>query len=318
MGAKVQAEDNPNRMSFFMIRYASTLSVEFVKLAPCIAYENTPTGSALRGWRYFSLAIAKVSTGVFLMPSYVPINNELHQGKRWLRIPSYEFAKNEMVSAIFANELPDAIHSLPVAFIKHEDRFVLVAVMGLKPNENLLLTDTHQWLPGAYIPLNYRTRPFALLEMPNNREQQALCIDDSFLSDEVIGEALFNEDGKITKVVEDIFNLLTHYNSTRFLNEQITSALAESGIIVPWELNVNEGNTEHPLRGLFRIDEEALNTLSKEAFLTLREAAALPVVYAQLFSVNNIHHLSQLFVNKAKKLSDKNERNDGTFSFSGL
>jgi len=42
------------------------------------------------------------------------------------------------------------------------------------------------------------------------------------------------------------------------------------------------------VQGLYRIDEEALNVLPDEAFLPLRKTSALPLAYAQLFSINQL------------------------------
>jgi hypothetical protein len=252
--------------------------------------------------------------------SYVPVSSEVHKDKRWLRHPSMEFAKNENIVPIFANELVDAIHTLPVAFVRHEERFVLVAITGLRLDENLLVAENGRWALGAYIPLTYRTRPFTLLEIPGNTEQQALCIEESNLTDGALGEALFDEDGKITEVIGEIFQLLSHYNATRFLTKNICSTLTENGLFTPWEITVNDGVTETPLTGLYRINEEALNSLSDEAFLSLRTAAALPVVYAQLFSMNNITTLNSLLMQRAKAAvaAQKPEPGNGTFSFAGL
>lgn len=254
--------------------------------------------------------------------SYVPINSEIHQGKRWLRHPSMAFAKHEIVSPLFANELVDAIHTLPIAFIKHDDQFILVAVMGLKPTQNLLVNEKDEWVAGGYVPLNYRARPFRILEVPDNREKQVLCIEESQLIDGKMGEPLFDEDGQVTTNVNEIFKLLTHYNTTRFLTEDICSALAEQGLMIPWELTVHDGNSEQPLTGLYRIDEAALNSLSDEGFIALRDAAAFPVIYAQLFSMNNMVYLSRLLVNRTEKEKEKEkngaEEGGGTFSFAGL
>jgi len=252
------------------------------------------------------------------MSSYVPVHSELHQNKRWLRHPTFDFAKNEIVTPIFANELVDAIHTLPVAFVKHDDRFILVAVMGLKPQENLMLTEHSHWLDGGYIPLTYRTRPFILLEMPDNKEQQVLCVEESNLTEGKIGEPLFNENGQITETVNEIFMLLSHYNKTRFLTTDICTALADHGLIQPWDLTVHDGDIEQPLSGLYRINETALSELSDEAFLALRKAAAFPVIYAQLLSMNNVVFLSKLLVNKSKKTPAQPEKSGGTFNFSGL
>lgn len=254
------------------------------------------------------------------MSSYVPVSSELHQGKRWLRHPSFEFAKHENVTPIFANELVDAIHTLPVAFIKHENRFIMVAVVGLRPNENLLVTESGQWQTGAYKPASYRTRPFMLLDIPGKTDQQALCIEESSLTEGKLGEELFTEDGQLTEVVGEIFKLMSHYQTTRVLTQDICTVLSEHNLITPWELTVNDGETEQPFNGLYRVDEQALNTLSDEAFIALRKAAAFPMIYAQLLSMNNMNHLADILLRRAqtKKVAEQSEAGNGTFNFAGL
>lgn len=251
--------------------------------------------------------------------SYVPVSSELHQGKRWLRHTTLAFAKNENVVPIFANELTDAIHTLPVAFVKHGDSFILVALMGLRAAENLLVGENGRWANGAYIPLSYRTRPFVLLEMPGNAEQQVLCIEEQMITEGDLGEALFEEEGKISAVVGEIFNLLSHYNSTRLLTRDICTTLAAHGLITPWELVVNDGTTDQTFSGLYRIDEAALNALPDESFLALRKSSALPVVYAHLYSMNNTAALYGLLEQKIREAAvPEQAAGDGTFNFAGL
>ena len=42
------------------------------------------------------------------------------------------------------------------------------------------------------------------------------------------------------------------------------------------------------MEGLYRVDEAALNALPDETLLTLRKTGALPLAYAQLFSMNQL------------------------------
>lgn len=254
------------------------------------------------------------------MSSYVPVSSELHQGKRWLRHPNMAFAKSENVAPIFANELVDAIHTLTVAFVKHEDSFILVALMGLRAGENLLVSADGRWANGAYTPASYRTRPFTLLEIPGNAEQQVLCIEEQMLTEGDLGAELFDDEGKISDVVGEIFNLLSHYNATRLLTRDICATLAAHGLFTPWEVVVNDGATEQKLTGLYRVDEEALNALSDEAFLALRKTAALPVVYAHLYSMNNTAPLNNLLQHRLREaeIQKAPAKDEGTFNFAGL
>lgn len=253
------------------------------------------------------------------MSSYVPISSQLHKYKHWLAHPSFTFAKHDNVIPIFANELTEAVHTLPIAFARHEDRFVLVAVMGLRQNENLLVAENGQWLAGGFTPAAYRSRPFALLDSPHSGEEQILCIEESNLSDKE-GAPLFKENGEITGAVSDILAQLSHYNSSRFLTQNICDVLGEHGLLIPWEFIVNDGQTEQPFKGLYRVDESALNSLADDVFLELRKATAFPVVYAQLLSMNNLTSLSKLLSYKIQTTPAQVEKSQGseTFNFAGL
>jgi hypothetical protein len=50
---------------------------------------------------------------------------------------------------------------VPLAFARHQDRFLLVAVLSLTPGFNLFVSPTGQWL-GRYVPSVFRGYPFRL------------------------------------------------------------------------------------------------------------------------------------------------------------
>jgi hypothetical protein len=259
-------------------------------------------------------------TGVFKMSSYIPISATLHKNKRWLPHTSFDFAKHDNITPIFANELAEAIHTLPIAFAQHEGRFILVVVMGLRANENLLVSEDGQWLAGGFTPVHYRSRPFALLTASNSSEEQILCIEESNLTEGSMGAPLFQESGELNGIVSDILAQLGHYNATRFLTQNVCDVLAAHGLLTPWEFVVKDGDTEQPFNGLYRIDEVALNILPMEEFQTLRDATALPVIYAQLLSMSNLTSLSKLlaFKTQSKPAKEQIKQVDSTFNFSGL
>jgi hypothetical protein len=66
------------------------------------------------------------------------------------------------------------------------------------------------------------------------------------------------------------------------------SALAGAGLITEWSLKAKVGGEEKNITGLYRVDEEKLNTIDDETFLDLRKSRSLPIAYAQLLSMGNI------------------------------
>jgi hypothetical protein len=253
------------------------------------------------------------------MSSYVPLSSETHRDKRWLRYPSVVFAAHDNVVPIYANEIAEAIHVLPIAFVKIEGRFTLAVVMGLRPGENLLVSESGQWL-ASYTPVNYRTRPFMMLDAVENSDQQILCIEESRIAEGSLGEPIFNESGNITAVVNEVLKLMTHYSSTYLLTRNICELLDKYNLIIPWNITVDDGTTNTPINGLFRIDETALKELPDQDFLNLRDSSALSVIYGQLFSMNNMTELSKLLTQRTQAATalQKQEDSGGTFNFAGL
>ena len=74
--------------------------------------------------------------------------------------------------------------------------------------------------------------------------------------------------------------------------QNICEILQRHNLIQVWPLSL-QGESEQDV-GLFRIDEAALNQLSPDAFKEIRQAGALPVIYCQLLSMQNLARLSEL------------------------
>jgi hypothetical protein len=244
---------------------------------------------------------------------YVPIDQDLHGNKRWTRHPSMLFAKAETVAPLFVTDLASAMQTLPIAFVKHEERFVLVVMMGLRAGENLLVSAQGEWLSKDYMPSIYRTSPFELLSNGNN---VVLAIDEACLSDSNEGKKIFNEGGGITDEMRDVFERVQNINSGRQMTNHICNLLNEYGLIKPWVITLNDGTNKLEIDGLYRVDEEVLNSLPDEDFVILRQQSAIPLIYAQLYSMQKLGYLAKLAEHRPA-VSNSSTSND-TFSFAGL
>ena len=75
------------------------------------------------------------------------------------------------------------------------------------------------------------------------------------------------------------------------------AALAQAGVIRPWQIKLKTDQGEQAISGLHRIDEAALTALPDDVFLKLRKASALPLAYAQMLSAGQLgifEHLARL------------------------
>lgn len=227
------------------------------------------------------------------MTQLVAVTPERYSGKFWLRYSSYAFAAHSNLAPLVGAELARAAQSMPIAFIEQGNRYILVGVLSLLPGQNLFVGPQGQWL-GDYVPSCFRSYPF-LLAGAEGREDRILCVDEaSGLISDTGGESFFDEQGKVSQSLRDVMSFLSQVEQNRAVTEQAVSALAAAGLVVHWPLKVKVGEEEKPIAGLYRVDELGLGNLDDEAFLKLRKANALPVLYAQLLSMANINVFEKL------------------------
>jgi hypothetical protein len=232
------------------------------------------------------------------MPHFTPISRDSHAGKKLQRFKGYGFASTVVLAPVVGVELARATLAMPLAFLQEADRFVLVAVLSLKPGRNMLVAPDGRWL-GAYIPAYVRSYPFRLLPQQGT-DQLVLCIDtDSGLvvEGDAAGEDFVGPDGNISPVLKKVLDFLNALERSRQSTDVAVAALAEAGVIQPWPIKLKAEQGERAITGLYRIDEVALNALADDVFLKLRKASALPIASAQLLSMGQLgifEHLARL------------------------
>lgn len=220
------------------------------------------------------------------------ITREEFADKTWQRYTSYTFTAQANILPVVVGELTSLVPSMPLGFVKAGDAFQLIAITSLQPGVNLFVAPDGNWI-GDYIPVTVRTYPFQLVKT-RDRDDKILCIDtdSGLLADAGQGEVFFDADGP-GQAIKDILNLLSETEKSRVLTQQVVDVLQAAELIEPWSLNLQQGELMLPVEGLYRICEAALNTLPDEAFLSLRKAGALPLVYAQLLSMHQLGKLSK-------------------------
>ncbi len=232
------------------------------------------------------------------MPKIVPITLTDFAGKRWQRYVNYSFAARDSFCPLVMQELPKAQLSLPIGFVIINQQLTPVAVLGLKPGMNAFVDSNGRWI-GQYIPVAYRGYPFVLANTDKGR--QALCFDqDSELITAGGGEAFFTDNGELANSVKAILNVLTKVHSNREMTLRICTVLQEKKLIEPWTIQLKTDEGEIPVKGLYRIDEEALNKLDKDNFEDLRQAGALSLIYCQLLSMQHLPSLAKFTVQRQK------------------
>ena len=229
------------------------------------------------------------------MTELAAISLECHAKKVWKNVTDYAFAAADTVIPVLGVEFSKVVPAMPMGFIEQEGGYQLVAITSLQPGTNLYVAPDGVWLV-PYIPAALRAYPFKLAQQENT-ENLTLCINEAsglVVENTEDGNAFFDDQGESTQEIKDIIKLLTEVEANRTFTQGAVNALADAGLITPWALNLKQGQEVVPVKGLFHVDEAALNKLDDDAFLTLRKAGGLPVAYAQLLSMNQLAVLERL------------------------
>lgn len=214
-------------------------------------------------------------------------------GKSWQRVEHYSFAAQSNLIPVLAGEIAKLACALPLGFIKANGRFLLVAITSLQPNRNYFILPDGRWL-GDYVPVELRCHPFKMLK-PDNHPKKVLCIDkdSGLVRDDGQGEAFFDPEGKPSAALQGMVEFLSQVDRNREGTQAAVDTLAETGLLIPWELTLTQGDKQLPVNGFHKVDEQALNALTDETWLKLRRTSATPVAYTQLISMNQMPRLQQ-------------------------
>lgn len=226
------------------------------------------------------------------MPSFEAVTPQQHAGRFWHPSPDYRFAASDPLATLVVAELPEACIYMPLGFSPVGETFVPVALQGLRAGQNLWVDGQGRWR-GGYIPAVYRSHPFALGQAD---ERHVLCVDrdSGLINEDQNGQPFFDVEDQPTEQVQRIRDFLSQVRASAEATKPQCAALQSQGLIQPWPLQVTAGEETQTLQGLYRIDEDALNVLSSEAFDKLRQAGALPMVYCQLLSMRHVGRLGEL------------------------
>ncbi|EFI32798.1 SapC family protein [Desulfonatronospira thiodismutans ASO3-1] len=210
-----------------------------------------------------------------------PLSTTRHAGKYFTQAKDYIFTRSRTTVPLVISELPRAVPAFPIAFTYSRNKYILSAVMGLKLEQNLFVTQEGKWRT-SYIPSYFRAHPFYLAESQNGK--QVVCVDENsgLIGDS--GEPIFGEDSKPTQKTQQIIDFLEKIAKERAITDKACLVLNEHGLIEPWE----------GYGGLYRISEGKLKDLTGESFIQLRDTGGLKVMYGQLYSLTQMSRLRKL------------------------
>lgn len=211
---------------------------------------------------------------------------------------SYEFARNVNAVPLVAAEIPHAAREYTVVFADAGDAVVPVAILGIKDNKNVYVTDEGGW-DAKYIPAFVRRYPFVFSK---SEDTYTLCIDESWIgcNQEGRGERLIDEQGERTPFLEKLMGFLQDYQRNAQRTTVYCNKLKELDLLEHKAANFTLPSGEKvSLKGFLAVNRDKLNALPAETLCELAQNGELEVTYAHLLSMNNLALMSEKVAERA-------------------
>ncbi len=236
------------------------------------------------------------------MPKFVAVNNTVHKEIKVTEDKSFAHVKSQHITSLVVHEFARAAHDYPIIFVKDSEtgQFRAVAVLGLKPEENLFYDKTG-W-KAHYKPESILGYPFVLAADEKIKDRQILVMDEECDRINIKeGESLFDDKGEQTEFVTNLGQFLADHIVKQQATQEFIKVLLDLKLIVHQTLEISSKDKKKTnIDGMYVISEEALNKLDDKEYLDLRKRGFLPPIYASLLSLSLIGDLIRR-VEKAQK-----------------
>jgi hypothetical protein len=220
-----------------------------------------------------SAPASPVSGEVLFYKNPEPLNLDSH-GKLGLN-PSptpFAFAKAAHAVPLVVGEFGPASLSYPIIFAGAD--YQPLAVLGIRPNENLFLRDDGTFIPGNYVPAFIRRYPFVLAH--GGDDQLIVCIDRG--ADIVVenGQVPLFENGELSAFSKQCMEYCTNFENDRRNTEQFVKLLRDLNLFETREVTITPQNPDGTPGEVVKISEYF--TPSEAKFKELPEATQLDFI----------------------------------------
>lgn len=213
------------------------------------------------------------------------------------KVPSILQTTNAIPLSI--SEMPKASRDYPVVFASADggNSFGVVALLGLRDNENLFISPQGTWRDDAYIPAYLRRYPFCMATVVRNgqmQEERVVCVERSMLDDKS-GLPLEKQDGQMLSWWSERLHLLQEYEADLLRTQQMCDALKKFGLLRPFGAQaISAQGKVMNLGGMFQVDEQRIANMKADDLRMLIKKGILSRLYAHMISLDNLGRLLDL------------------------
>ena len=205
---------------------------------------------------------------------------------------AFAFAANAVPLQV--TEFGPASLNYPVIFAGPER--TPLAIMSIRPNENLFITEG-RYDPEAYIPAFIRRYPFVVASNPES-DNVIVCIDvDAHFIVKGGGDVKLFENGEPTDYTKNAIAFCENFEQERQRTDSFVQLMKDLDLLEERKHTIRPNNDdgtpgeEIELSDYFAVSDEKLRAIPAEKLAELRDSGALQQIYAHLTSLLNWERL---------------------------
>ena len=239
-----------------------------------------------------------------LYKDLVPLNSEQHSTYKALTVDKAPFLVNQHAFPLTVEEFPQAQRDFPIIFSSGENP-VPLALMGLNEGVNVFFDNDGQVIGTPYIPAYIRRYPFLLARLNDKSDNLSLCFDPQ---SEMVGEyddgkPLFDGDKKPTQHTQDLLGFCEKFEQAGGRTKAFMEELQSADLLMDGEVAINRSeSSDQPFiyRGFRMVNQEKLRGLRGDQLRKWNESGLLPLIFAHLFSLDNMRMIFTKQVEQGK------------------
>lgn len=234
---------------------------------------------------------------LLIYESAVPMSVARHGKMFFEAVGNYAFSAGINALPLMAVEFLQASAEYAIVFTAAGDDVLPVAVLGVRPEQNLYLSADAHW-QAKYVPAFIRRYPF-IFSASEDRKTLTLCVDESHpgLNSDARGQRLFGDDDKPTAYVEQVLKFLQEYQAQFERTRAFGQRIKELGLLDTMQAQVTTPTGEKVLLGGFMaVSREKLRALAPDALSALAKTDELELLYRHLHSMRNFNDIKDRFI----------------------
>lgn len=246
---------------------------------------------------------------ITLEPSKLRYNLEPLTYDRYWRfaiLPSninYEFCSQMETAPIQTYEFESAQNNYPIVFFEEDNEFRPHVVLSLLPKVNLALRNNTEWRKELYLPEEFRSYPFGIIDITEQQRGNASFADSFSLSfsdsqptsllgiaprnpmlistqeNHPLSHNLFLSDGSVTPFVANIIRAQSELKKEQVTTYSFCAALAAHGMLVKRSITLSfKDETQITLDGFYTASKSTFSNLSEHTITRWKELGYLDLL----------------------------------------